>query len=554
MLEKAYAKAHGDYAAIEGGFTGEGIEDLTGGVTTELFSTDILNKDYFWKEELLKVNEEFLFGCATGLFRGWGERKGIQERHAYSIMRAVEIDDHRLLLLKNPWGKGEWTGPWSDGSSQWTPEWMQKLNHRFGNDGAFWISYDDLLRKFQTFDRTRLFNSDDWHVTQQWTSLQVPWTNEYHETKFAFTLEKSSSVVIVLSQLDSRYFRGLEGQYFFELSFRLHRANDDDYIVRSHANYCMVRSVSSELDLEAGEYHVLLKVVAERVAAALPAHNVVRNNCRERRDKLLRIGLAYDLAHAKGRTNESAEEIASRKLAEARKLAKQRKDTKKRLLEEKQKKRRLEQRQRRKARAKKTKTEAKAGANISASGVKSEDLPLPSAAIDTNSKSTSAATCAIDDCDECKANQRKSSVAGAQATSANKTSASGDVSEASEVSSGAVDSEVERSGPSKAANNSATQRSGHVSDDEEDEFERDPWNSVAVVGLRVYSKQTGVTLRVVRPHTWEDGEACLDVDDSALDATAVADGAASTAGSGNAGAPVIAAVGFRGRLGSIFEF
>jgi hypothetical protein len=44
---------------------------------------------------------------------GYGERKGIYEGHAYSVMRAVEMDGERLLLLKNPWGKGEWTGAWS---------------------------------------------------------------------------------------------------------------------------------------------------------------------------------------------------------------------------------------------------------------------------------------------------------------------------------------------------------------------------------------------------------------------------------------------------------
>lgn len=199
-MEKAYAKAHGDFAAIEGGFTGEGIEDLTGGVTIELFATDVLDKDNFWTQELMKVNDEFLFGCSTGVFRGWGERKGIQERHAYSIMKAVEVDGHRLLLLKNPWGKGEWTGAWSDGSSQWTPEWMTKLNHRFGNDGAFWISYEDLLRKYQAFDRTRLF-AGDWKVAYAWTNLNVPWTVGYHATKFSFRLARPAPVVVALSQV-----------------------------------------------------------------------------------------------------------------------------------------------------------------------------------------------------------------------------------------------------------------------------------------------------------------------------------------------------------------
>ncbi len=87
----------------------EAIEDLTGGVTTEIFSSNILDKEKFWKEELLKCNKEFLFGCATGFFSNWldphyagppRERKGISEGHAYSIMEAREVKGKRLLRLR----------------------------------------------------------------------------------------------------------------------------------------------------------------------------------------------------------------------------------------------------------------------------------------------------------------------------------------------------------------------------------------------------------------------------------------------------------------------
>ena len=77
---------------------------------------------------------------------------------------------------------------------------MQKLKHTFGNDGVFWISYKDLLRHYQHFDRTRLFGPE-WNVTQQWTSVNVPWSVDYLDTKFKFTLAKQTDVVIVLSQV-----------------------------------------------------------------------------------------------------------------------------------------------------------------------------------------------------------------------------------------------------------------------------------------------------------------------------------------------------------------
>lgn len=75
---------------------------MTGGVTTELLTSDILDVDEFWHDEILNVNKEFLFGCSTGLLDyGYGNRDGISEGHAYVIMEARELSTgERLLKLR----------------------------------------------------------------------------------------------------------------------------------------------------------------------------------------------------------------------------------------------------------------------------------------------------------------------------------------------------------------------------------------------------------------------------------------------------------------------
>lgn len=86
----------------------------------------------------------------------------------------------------------------------------------------------------------------------------------------------------------------------------------------------MKRSVSTELELEAGSYTVVLKITAKRYHDDPTVEEVVAKTCNFRREKLLSIGLSYDLAHAKGRFTEIEAETKQQAQEERRK---KRKDT-----------------------------------------------------------------------------------------------------------------------------------------------------------------------------------------------------------------------------------
>ena len=264
-------------------------------------TTNILSKEKFWTEGLLHVNKDFLFGLGTDNL--WDpEQKGsdgIQGGHAYSVLRAVNYGKERLVMLKNPWGKSEWNGPWSDGSSQWTSQAIQDLNYTFGDDGVFWMRYSDMLRKYNVIWRTRLFGPE-WNVTNQWTQASVPWAGETRDPRFHISISQDAPTVIVLSQLDDRYFQGVTGQYQFRLSFRLYKEGEEDYFMRTLGEDWYDRSTSVEVDLEAGNYEVRLHVSARRNSSD-KVEDVVKSNWLDRTDKLLRVGASYDFAHAKGR-------------------------------------------------------------------------------------------------------------------------------------------------------------------------------------------------------------------------------------------------------------
>ncbi|XP_031592400.1 calpain-1 catalytic subunit-like [Oreochromis aureus] len=160
LLEKAYAKLNGSYEALSGGSTTEGFEDFTGGVS-EMYELKKAPKDLH--RIISKALERgSLLGCSIDITNSFDMEavtfKKLVKGHAYSVtgLRQVEYRRQRELLIRirNPWGQVEWTGAWSDNSSEWNAidsaekdEMLCKME-----DGEFWMSFQEFLRQFSRLE------------------------------------------------------------------------------------------------------------------------------------------------------------------------------------------------------------------------------------------------------------------------------------------------------------------------------------------------------------------------------------------------------------------
>ncbi|KAF8721457.1 hypothetical protein HU200_023077 [Digitaria exilis] len=136
ILEKAYAKLHGSYEALEGGLVQDALVDLTGGAGEEIDMRSPqaqidLASGRLWSQLLYFKQEGFLLGAGSPSGSDVHiSSSGIVQGHAYSILQVREVDGHKLIQIRNPWANEvEWNGPWSDSSPEWTERMKHKLMH-----------------------------------------------------------------------------------------------------------------------------------------------------------------------------------------------------------------------------------------------------------------------------------------------------------------------------------------------------------------------------------------------------------------------------------------
>eukprot|EP00826_Nyctotherus_ovalis_P005877 TRINITY_DN1133_c0_g2_i3.p2 TRINITY_DN1133_c0_g2~~TRINITY_DN1133_c0_g2_i3.p2 ORF type:complete len:448 (-),score=145.12 TRINITY_DN1133_c0_g2_i3:1362-2600(-) len=120
VLEKAYAKLHGSYLTLKGGYAHEALMDLTGCPCTyynfeDEFVKDMVKSGVLW-EQLRDADEKgYLLSASTPGEQRWedspvgeGEENALLEGHSYTISGLVEVKGYKLVKVRNQWGQFEW--------------------------------------------------------------------------------------------------------------------------------------------------------------------------------------------------------------------------------------------------------------------------------------------------------------------------------------------------------------------------------------------------------------------------------------------------------------
>ena len=203
LIEKAYAKLHGNYFTLRGGLANEGMIDLTGcPSSTYNFALEkvkkLIQSGELFNQMLTFDEAGYLLSASTPGEDRWTESGGPNKKgglvpgHAYSVIRVVDALGHKLINIRNPWGQFEWDGDWGDSSPLWTQEVIDIVQPILDDkDGTFWMSFEDFIKMFTCLNVCRVRNWQENRIRGKFLRItdEENSSTEYVTSKWYYELE-----------------------------------------------------------------------------------------------------------------------------------------------------------------------------------------------------------------------------------------------------------------------------------------------------------------------------------------------------------------------------
>ena len=177
LLEKAYAKLHGNYYSLQSGLVHEALLDLTGCPTlcydlSDDYVQHFIENGQFW--DLLRYfdDESYLLSLTTPST----DDTSLPRNQSFTVVLIKDVFGNQLLNLRSPLQHFEWKGDWSEKSGKWTQKMRDAVGPVYvdggGEDGTFWISYMDAVRTFKALNVCRVRNWEEVRIKGKFIRVQ----------------------------------------------------------------------------------------------------------------------------------------------------------------------------------------------------------------------------------------------------------------------------------------------------------------------------------------------------------------------------------------------
>ena len=159
-------------------------------------------------------------------------------KYNFSEVTTKTGDIEKLLRIRNPWGKLEWNGDWSDNSEKWTPELKKQLKVEDVDDGTFFMSFKDFLRFFTTSYICK------YHDNYFYESIKISYKPNKIFHLISIDFKEKNHGYFILNMKNSKIYKNLKNKKIFKnfyCTFLVYKVEKDN-------QFKLVGSKSSRLD------------------------------------------------------------------------------------------------------------------------------------------------------------------------------------------------------------------------------------------------------------------------------------------------------------------
>ena len=278
LIEKAWAKIHGGYLNVEKGSMEESLHAMTGAPTTEYIMDNEKDTpetiEEHWDLLLRGRNNGYILGAGTvngksgrtRTSKGIDTTTGLVLGHAYSILGVYEIAmeggkprrlglkdktnpaNLRLIKIRNPWGRSDWTQPSTVKFTQWSPELKQLVHYEEkGDDGVWFITFKNFHSEFASFVVSKFRDDYKYSGVKLETSSKDP-------TTLQFTISKQGKYCFSLNQMSKRYYPDSEQYVYSAVSLFIAKIGPAGEIQEYGCNHQQNITTHVETELSPGTY------------------------------------------------------------------------------------------------------------------------------------------------------------------------------------------------------------------------------------------------------------------------------------------------------------